>query len=211
MQRYRGRGKKPRAPTGTECAPTLPTHYGKMLKFEANPPMLPSEVPSVANLAGDWWVAHTKARNEKSLAHDLNARAIGYYLPMVERVRMSGGRKRRLMLPLFTSYVFFCGGLDERYAALATNRVCQVIEVTDRPKFVTELLAVEQAVNSKLDLELHPFAVVGRRCRVTAGPLQGKTGTIIRRDKHTRLLLWVGILGCGASLEIDADLLEPID
>jgi transcription antitermination factor NusG len=182
-----------------------------MLKFTDNPPMLPSTVLSVADFSADWWVAHTKARNEKALAHELNGHGIGYYLPMVERVKMSEGRKRRMMLPLFQSYVFFCGGLDERYAALATDRVCQVIPVADRSKFVGELTAVEKAVASKLELDLNPFAVVGRRCRVTAGPLQGVTGTIIRRDNRTRLVLWVTMLGRGASLEIDADLLEPVD
>ncbi len=182
-----------------------------MLKFAENPPTLPSTVCSVADLSGDWWVAHTKARNEKALAHELNVSGIGYYLPMVERTKMSGGRKRRLMLPLFTSYVFFCGGPDERYSALATDRVCQVIPVVEQSKFVTELVAVERAIGSKLELDLHSFAVIGRRCRVTAGPLQGTTGTIIRRDNRTRLVLWVSMLGRGASLEIDADLLEPVD
>ena len=155
--------------------------------------------------------AHTKARNEKALAHELNEYGIGYYLPLIERIKMSGGRKRRMMLPLFTSYVFFCGGLEERYKALTTDRVCQVIAVSERSKFVSELVAVEKAVESKLELDLHPFAVVGRRCRVTAGPLEGIAGTIIRRDNRTRLVLWVSMLGRGASLEIDADLLEPAD
>src|SRR5436309_16129559 len=118
-----------------------------MLKFQDNPAMLPAGAASVAELSGDWWVAHTKARNEKSLAHELADRGVGYYLPMVERVRISGGRKRRLLLPLFTSYVFFCGGVDDRYAALAPGRVCQVIPVTDRERFVAEWANVESALS----------------------------------------------------------------
>lgn len=168
-------------------------------------------VASVGDLGGDWWVAHTKARFEKALAFDLIAKGIGFYLPMVERVRMSGGRKRRLLLPLFPSYVFFCGDAESRYTALATNRLCQAIAVTDRESFVAELVALERALASHAHLDLFPFAAVGRRCRVRIGPLQGIVGTVVRRDNETRLVLQVSMLGQGASLEIDTDLLEPAE
>jgi hypothetical protein len=39
----------------------------------------------------------------------------------------------------------------------------------------------------------------------------GLEGTIVSRAKMTRLVLSISALGQGASLEIDADLLEPID
>jgi hypothetical protein len=182
-----------------------------MLRFEENPPTRTPTAASVVDLAGDWWVAHTRARFEKALAFDLLARGIGFYLPMVERVRMSGGRKRRLLLPLFPSYVFFCGDANARYAALATNRLCQAIAVTDREKFVGELVALERALASHAQLDLYPFAAVGRRCRVRVGPLQGIVGTVVRRDNETRLVLQVSMLGQGASLEIDTDLLESAE
>jgi hypothetical protein len=34
-------------------------------------------------------------------------------------------------------------------------------------------------------------------------------GTVVRWDGRTRIVLEIGILGRGASMEIDADLLEP--
>jgi transcription antitermination factor NusG len=60
-------------------------------------------------------------------------------------------------------------------------------------------------------MDPYPFAAVGRRCRVTAGPLEGMEGIVVRRDKLARLVLEVSILGQGASVEIDADLLEALD
>jgi hypothetical protein len=182
-----------------------------MLRFDENPPMRTPTATSVAEMSGNWWVAHTKARFEKALAFDLTVKGIGYFLPMVERIKMSGGRKRRLLLPLFPSYLFFCGDADSRYAALATNRLCQAIAVTDREKFVDELTGLERALASHAHLDLYPFAAVGRRCRVRIGPLQGIIGTVIRRDNETRLVLQVSMLGQGASLEIDTDLLEPAE
>ena len=162
--------------------------------------------------AGQWWVAHTKARFEKAFAFDLVARRVPYFLPMIERVRVSGGRKRRAMMPLFGGYVFFCGTRDARYQALATDRLCQVIEVADQARLVRELSALRKALAGAARLDPHPFAVVGRRCRVTAGPFQGVEGVVLQHDagsRGARLVLEVGILGQGAVMEIDADLLEP--
>jgi hypothetical protein len=78
-----------------------------MLKLSQNPAILTPEVDSLTELTGTWWVGYTKPRFEKAFARDLCSHGIGYFLPMREKVIFSGGRKRRLMVPLFTSYVFF--------------------------------------------------------------------------------------------------------
>ncbi|KKL21894.1 hypothetical protein LCGC14_2440880 [marine sediment metagenome] len=173
--------------------------------------MIPSLVTSVAEMQGTWWVAHTKARFEKAFAWDMHRKGIGYFLPMIERVRVSGGRKRWGMAPLFPSYVFICGSVEDRYTAMTTNRLCQTIEVPDQPGLAEELRFFEQALAGEAELDPYPFAVVGRRCRVIAGPMIGLEGTVVRRDKLARLVLEVSVLGQRASLEIDCDLLEPID
>ena len=103
-----------------------------MLKVSQNPPMRPPRHESVACMEGRWWVAHTRSRFEKAFAWDLAARGIAYFLPMVQRVRLSGGRRRRVFLPLFPSYVFFCGGDKDRYSAMATNRLCRTLDVADQ-------------------------------------------------------------------------------
>ncbi len=182
-----------------------------MLKVSDNPSILAPWAESVAELSGQWWVAHTKARFEKAFAWDLAQRHIGYFLPLVERVTVSGGRKRRVMATLFPSYVFFCGTPEERHAALTTNRLCQTIPVVDQKQLVAELAALETALRGNAPLDSYPFAAVGRRCRITAGPFLGLEGTVVERSRPARIVLEVGILGQGASMEIDAGLLEPVD
>ena len=183
----------------------------EMLKASENPPILPPWVTSLEELGDRWWVGHTRARFEKVFAWALLNRSTGYFLPMVERVRVSGGRKRRVMMPLFTSYVFFCGDEEDRYAALATNRLCQVIDVPDQEALVREMLALERALQHKVQLDPYPFAAIGQCCRITGGPFVGMEGTVVERTKPARLVLQVGILGQGASMEVDLDLLEPVD
>jgi transcription antitermination factor NusG len=182
-----------------------------MLKLSANPPALAEGFESVRDIAGEWWVAHTKARAEKALAWDLINHGIPHFLPMLERVTISGGRKRKGLAALFPGYVFFCGAGQARYTAMTTDRICQVIAVRDRDQFVNELSAIERVLASRMTMDFYHHAVVGRRCRVRIGPLQGIEGTIVRSDDVTRLVMGVTMLGRGAALEISADLLEPVE
>jgi transcription antitermination factor NusG len=182
-----------------------------MLKLSENPPALPPSASKITDLAGKWWVAHTRARCEKAFAWDLLHHGIGYFLPLVERMTMSGGKRRHVLMPLFPSYVFFCGSDADRYRAMTTNRLCQTLDVCDQSSLIEDLAAIEKALSNKAELDLYPFAVQGRRCRVRGGPFQGIEGVVVHRKAVARLVLEVSILGQGASLEIDADLLEPID
>jgi len=182
-----------------------------LLKLSDNPPMRPPGVQSVSELSGRWWVGHTRARFEKTFAWDMAGRGVGYFLPLIERVRFSGGRKRRVMLPLFTSYVFFCGGPDVRRAAMTTNRLARVIEVADQHRLLEELASVERALGAKADLALHPHAAVGRRCRIASGPLQGIEGVVVQQNGRARVVMNVSILGQGASVEVEAGLIESVN
>lgn len=182
-----------------------------MLKYSDNPPMLAPWVDGVQQLAGRWWVAHTRARQEKALAWDLHHRQIGYFLPMYETVRVSGGRKRRVLTPFFPSYVFLCAGAEQRISALQTDRICQLVEVSDQQELVRELLAFEQVLARGLPLRVLPTIATGRHCRITSGPFRGLEGPVIREGRSARIVLRVSAIAQGALLEIDAGLLEPVD
>lgn len=158
-----------------------------------------------------WLVLWTKSRQEKELSRQLDARHVEHFLPLINQVSMTRGRKRVTEVPLFPGYVFLNGQIEDAYDAVASKRVCQVIRITDQQRFIHEIEQIRRALEGKVELQLHPFAVVGRRCRVKRGPLIGLEGVITERGRRDRLVLTVDVLGRGAALEIDADLLEPVD
>ena len=94
---------------------------------------------------------------------------------------------------------------------MTTNRLCQAIDVRNQEGLTGELAAIEKALAGKAELDPYPHAAVGRRCRIRSGPFRGMEGVVIRREKLARVVLQVSVLGQGASMEIEADLLEPID
>lgn len=181
-----------------------------MLKLADNPPIRSEAHASVREMGESWWVAHTKARNEKALAWDLVHKGVPHFLPMIPRETFSGGRKRRNLMPLFNGYVFFTGGPGARQVALRTDRVAAVIPVPDGAQLVAELAAIEAAIESGQVVAFYPKLAEGVRVRVTAGPLKGVEGVIIEAGRVTRIVLHVRMLGRGASVEVSGDLLEVL-
>jgi transcriptional antiterminator RfaH len=182
-----------------------------LLKESENPPIIWPEVQSIRDFTGLWWVAHTKSRNEKALAQDLVAKNISYFLPMTWKVQRRSHRTLRSLLPLFSGYLFFCGREAERLELLRTNRVANVIEVKDQEKLLDELVQFERALRAGAPLTPYKYIRAGQRCRVIAGPLLGLEGIVIQIKNVSRLLLQIDMLGQAASVEIDIDMIEPID
>jgi len=182
-----------------------------LLKASENPPITWPEGKSIRDFSGLWWVAHTKSRNEKALAHNLMHKNIAYFLPMIWKVRSQRGRTIRSLLPLFSGYLFFCGNENQRIETLRTNRVANLIEVKDQRKLLEELLQIEQAFRAGADLSPHRYIKAGQHCRVIAGPLAGLQGIVVKTKSAIRLLLQINMLGQAASVEIDTCLIEPLD
>ena len=181
-----------------------------MLKTEDNPPMLFPEGATISEIEGPWWVSHTKSRNEKALAWWLNKHDVAYFLPLSAKLHHSRGRKYTCLVPLFAGYVFFAGDSQQRQTALSSNRIANVIEVVDQARLVRNLMQISDALGRGVVLDPHPYLKTGQSCRVTAGPLAGLEGIIVRKKDSARLVLQVDMLGQAASVEIDADTIEPV-
>ncbi|HON90481.1 MAG TPA: transcription termination/antitermination NusG family protein [Sedimentisphaerales bacterium] len=182
-----------------------------MLKIEDNPPLVWPPAESIRQFEGRWWVAHTKSRNEKALAHDLMARNVSYFLPMTWKVRRQSHRTIKSLLPLFTGYVFFCSDENGRIELLKTNRVASLIEVNNQAGLIDELVRFERALRAGVPLIPHKYLNKGQWCRVIAGPLLGLEGIVIQTKSDTRLVLQIDLLGQAASVEIDVDMIEPVE
>jgi transcription antitermination factor NusG len=57
-------------------------------------------------------------------------------------------------------------------------------------------------------LDAYPFAVMGQRVKISRGPFEGISVTVVRRDNIDRLVLSIDVLGQRASMEIDTDLFK---
>lgn len=161
-------------------------------------------------LAGDWFVLHTRSRQEKALADNLQSQGIGVFLPILEHVRYYGRRKVATELPMFPGYVFLRGQRDDAFVADRTKRVVQIISVADQGKIDWELRNIHLALSQMAPLDPYPSLCEGVLVEVRSGPFRGLQGIVDHRNKPNRIVLQVQMLARAMALEVDASLLEVI-
>ena len=158
-----------------------------------------------------WWVFHTRARQEKSLARDLLAWEIPFYLPLVRRKLLIRGKPVQSRVPLFSSYVFVFGSPEARLQAYRTNRVAHVLAVSDGDQLRSDLLSVQRLISANSPLTVESRLTPGCRVRVRSGAMAGLEGTVIKRKGGCRLLVAVTMLQQGVSVDVDDYLLDPVN
>ena len=183
---------------------------------EQNPePIFPADLletadPAAAATARTWYVARVKSRREKALASFLFRRSIGYYLPLVKQRQSSNRRIRYSLVPVFSGYVFVYADIEERYSAFTSNHVSRMIEVKDPETLLQELKQVYLALSAGQPVYPVEFVSVGRRVRVKTGPMKDVEGIVVRKDKKFRLVLNVTTIMQSVSIQVDADMVEPV-
>lgn len=160
---------------------------------------------------GRLWVLHTRARHEKKVAENLARGAFEHFLPLVPRRRRYGRRSLQFLVPLFPGYVFLAGEEGAVEAARRTNCVANVLRVVDQARLRAELTQIARVLSAGQATSLYPGLREGRRCRVTAGPLAGTEGVVVRWRNRKRLFLAITFIGQSAVVEIDAAALEAAD
>jgi len=158
-----------------------------------------------------WFIIHTMSNQEVALASAMQAMDVPYFLPLRRIVRDHGQQRKHVMAPLFPSYIFIRGDLDQVYRADRTKRVAHVVRVFDQDRLNAEIHDIHRVLLNDGIMAPHPFLKVGIRVEVSSGPFRGMRGLIESLSKDDRLILQVEALGQSTSLEIDGSLLEPIE
>lgn len=158
-----------------------------------------------------WWVLHTRARHEKRVAEALDQHGVDYFMPLVPSKRTYGKRVVEFSVPLFPGYVFLSGSHDDVEVAWHTNRVANIIQVSDQDRLTEELRSIHKMITSGAPVDLYPGLRKGRRCRIVSGPLKGLEGVVTRRRSVSRFFVAVTFLGQSAVVEIDGARLETAE
>jgi transcriptional antiterminator RfaH len=129
----------------------------------------------------------------------------------VPKLHLIRGKRVKSLLPLFNCYVFLFSSEEERIGALKTNRVVQMLPVSDQELLLNDLRQIQRLIASNAPLTIEQRLMPGRRVRIKSGLLRGLEGTILDRCNNSRLLVAVNFLQKGVSLDIEDFMVEPID
>jgi transcription antitermination factor NusG len=135
------------------------------------------------------------------------------FLPLYERVQRWKNRQRvRLQLPLFPGYTFVRIALKDRLQVLEIPSVVRLVGFngTPTPLADEEIEGLRQALAEGVRAESHPYLKIGRRVRITTGPLAGYEGILVRRKGTLRVVLSAELIQRSILLDVDGLAVEPV-
>lgn len=146
------------------------------------------------------------------MASECQRRAIETFLPVYETLRQWKNGRHRVSLPLFPGYAFVRIALKDRLSVLKVPGVVRLVGIDGTPTALDdqEVEGLRHAMALGLRAEPHPFLTVGRRVRITAGPLAGCAGILVRRKGNLGVVLSVHLIQRSVLVETDAASVEPL-
>jgi transcription antitermination factor NusG len=158
-----------------------------------------------------WYAIYTSANHEKKVAAQLARLGVEHFLPTYESVRQWTDRRVRLQLPLFPGYLFAHTALRDRLPILQTPGVVRLVGTGPHPQPLDagQIESLREGL-AHLVAAPYPHLPVGQRVRVTAGPLEGMEGIMLRRKSGPRVVISIELIQRSFVVDIDAEALEPI-
>jgi transcription termination/antitermination protein NusG len=158
-----------------------------------------------------WYAAHTKSRHEKTVAEQLRSKGIETFLPLYPTLRRWKNGTHLVQLPLFPGYAFARFALADRLPVLKVPGVVRLVGFSRMPAAIEDdqVESLRQALADGVNAEPHPYLTEGRHVRITAGPLVGREGIMVRRHGTARVVLSIDLIQRSVLVDVNAESLEP--
>jgi transcription antitermination factor NusG len=165
-----------------------------------------------ATVSPGWYAAYTHARHEKKVALQLEERRIEHFLPVYRSVRRWKDRRKELDLVLFPGYVFVRLALADRLRVLQLPGVVRFVSFNGQPAALPggEIEALRNGLAQGMRAEHHPFLTIGRRVKVTHGPMAGAQGILLRAKNNCRIVISIDAIMRSIAVEINEEDVTPL-
>jgi len=158
-----------------------------------------------------WYALYTRPRFEKKVADRLENAGYEVWLPMQTVVRQWSDRKKKIQVPLFSSYVFIHTEQSDLYQAVQTDGVARTVHFNGAPAVIRD----EQIeLIRKILIGPDAFEVGDRNyekgdpVEVVHGPLKGSKGRWVNWRGKKRVCLELEQLHQVILVEVPAAYIE---
>ncbi len=135
-----------------------------------------------------WYAVHTRPRWEKKVAHLLDKKGIEEYCPIHKVVRQWSDRKKLVLEPLITSYVFIRIQECDILKVKQTDGVINIVYWMGKPAVIKddEIATIKWFLQDFEQVQIeHAKVNVNDRVRIIQGPLLSMEGNVLEVMSHT--------------------------
>jgi transcription antitermination factor NusG len=160
-----------------------------------------------------WYAVYTKPRWEKKVAELLTRKRVENFCPLNKIVRQWADRKKTVMEPLFTSYVFVYASDAEQLGIKQTDGIINFVYWLGMPAVIRdeEIEAIKDFLYDHVDVKLERIPVnVADRIRITDGLLMHREGDVVE-VKNKTVKVFLPSLGYSMTAEVAKDKIEVLN
>ena len=157
-----------------------------------------------------WYVAHTRPRCEKKLAHYCERQGYAVTLACYRSVKKYRSKTVVFEKPLFPNYVFLQLLPAQRQKVYQSDYLANLLTVPDQNQFSQQLGDILRSLETELEVFLAPQITAGCRVKIKSGPLRGIEGWVEKRTGMVLVQLRLDFIGQAAAVKIEATELELI-
>jgi transcription termination/antitermination protein NusG len=146
------------------------------------------------NSIRNWYVAYTSPRAEKQVAKRLEMAGIEYYLPVREEFRQWSDRLKKIIVPVFPSYIFVYVNRVEYFSAINQSGMVKYVHFGGVPARINgkTIENIQKMLEFSPAIDLYDkMPDIGKRYRIPSGPLKGIEGMVLRMKGKTHFILEV--------------------
>jgi len=143
-----------------------------------------------------WYAVHTRSRHEDRALLGLTQKSLNAFLPKIEVWSQRKDRRKKIMIPMFSGYIFvelMNLNNDTKLEVLKTFGVVRILgkphghEPIPVPDHQIE--AIRRIVHSKIEVQHFQYPQVGERAKIVDGPFQGIEGLVVSTDLEKELFV----------------------
>jgi transcription antitermination factor NusG len=161
----------------------------------------------------NWYAVYTRPKWEKKVAELLQKKKIDNYCPLYKSIRQWSDRKKTIMEPLFTSYVFVQATEKDHLFVRQTDGILNFVYWLGKPAVIKneEIDVIRKFLAENEHVKLEQIEVnINDRIKIINGPFKYWEGDVTEvRPKSVKVLL--PSLGYALVAEISKSRIELIN
>ena len=163
----------------------------------------------------NWYAIYTRPRSEKKVYELLTKNGINCYLPLITTVRQWSDRKKKVQLPLISSYVFVRSKVIDLKNILPFNGVVRVLKHLGKPAIIKDYeienikILLEDSDKIKFVRDIH--LQKGDSIVVKNGVFKGLIAECIEFNGKHRVIVRIEALGDLIEVNIPLSYVKKIE
>jgi transcription antitermination factor NusG len=159
-----------------------------------------------------WFVLYTRSGCERKVAEQLEKKQVEVYCPVTKSNRQWSDRKKPVLQPLFSSYVFVYITADKQSTVRQTDGVINFIHWLNKPAVICqeEIDTIRNFLKEYDVVRLEKTSInMNDRVRIINGPLMMYEGSVVE-IRTTLVKITLPSLGYALVAEISKDTPESV-